>query len=322
LTNETKQPEAALVKKTSATVQVLSKPELEALEAVVKQYDISLVADAENVITSALLMAEGIAKLEELLTPQVMAKIMSLQGTRLGFLTDKKDNQKYDLATVKRCFIESVLYGFLPVGNEFNIISGNLYGAKNGYTGKLKRHKGFTDFIWSVEILSQNLPGKVAKVKLKASWLQNGLPGKYQDEMHVKINEYMGPDAIRGKAERKLKHAVYHQITDSATTLPEGSVDDAEVFNVTTEPASKAVNLEPGKSFFGDKPVEEATVKPEKAKQQSFISDPEPGPEQYARNVLTENMYQGRKYSELDEEEAKIIDIAARGQTDRRGVTS
>ena len=76
--------------------------------------------------------AKSIEVLKTLLTPEYMAPIMNLQGNRLGFKTDKDKSGGYPIDHVKNCLIEAVLTGLQPVGNQFNIIAGQMYATKEG----------------------------------------------------------------------------------------------------------------------------------------------------------------------------------------------
>ena len=94
----------------------------------------------------ALLLAKGIKALEAALTDDVMTLVMSLQGSELGFLTDKDKDGGYPKDTVKRCLVTALLSGIYPVRNEFNIIAGKCYIAQTGYRRKVNEVPGLTDF--------------------------------------------------------------------------------------------------------------------------------------------------------------------------------
>jgi len=84
-------------------------------------------------------MACGISAMRSALSDDAMAVVRPLAGTELGFKTDRD----YDNSVLKDCLICAVLNGVNVVNNEFNIISGGFYIAKNGWTRKLREH-GFT----------------------------------------------------------------------------------------------------------------------------------------------------------------------------------
>lgn len=70
--------------------------------------------------------------------PEVRSKLMALQGTEAGYLTDMDEKGGYDEKTVRNCVTVALTNGFQLVGNEFNIIAGKFYGAKAGYKRKCR----------------------------------------------------------------------------------------------------------------------------------------------------------------------------------------
>ncbi len=166
---------------------------------------------------------------------------MALQGTGLGFLTDKdvaKNGEKpgYPITDVKLVAIEAALMGAHWVGNEFNIISCRPYLTKNFFTRKLREFDGFTDLklFPGVPVLAGE---KGALVPYVATWKLNGVEDRIErlvtkladnreidERICVKVNSGMGADAILGKAERKIKAAIYGRLTGSE--VADGDVDD------------------------------------------------------------------------------------------------
>ena len=182
-------------------------------------------------------MAAAINALHRAITPEMLKDIMHLQGTGLGFLTDKDSGTGYDEKTVKLVAIEAALMGAHWVGNEFNIISARPYLTKNFFTRKLREFPGLTDLKLSpgVPVL---MGDKGALVPYVATWKLNGVEMRIErlvtklddkreldERICVKVNSGMGADAILGKAERKIKAAIYARLTGS--DLTDGEVDDS-----------------------------------------------------------------------------------------------
>ncbi len=69
---------------------------------------------------------------------EVRKKVMALQGTEAGFLTDMDEKGGYDEKTTANAVTVAMVSGFNLVNNEFNIIAGKFYGAKNGYKRKCR----------------------------------------------------------------------------------------------------------------------------------------------------------------------------------------
>jgi hypothetical protein len=98
------------------------------------------------------LVSSAIVQLQTLLDDNYMKPIMQLQGTSLGFKTDKdlvKNPQGgyvkgpgYPIEIVKSVLIEAVLKGYQPTNNEFNIIGSNMYPTKNGLERKANEWPG------------------------------------------------------------------------------------------------------------------------------------------------------------------------------------
>ena len=108
-----------------------------------------VLASNVNSIENSLVVANAIGFLRENLTPEIMNPIMALQGSKLGFKTDRdlvknsntgkyEKGPGYPLEVVKDCFIEMSLIGLLPTGNMWNVIAGNPYITKEGGTYLLK----------------------------------------------------------------------------------------------------------------------------------------------------------------------------------------
>jgi len=159
--------------------------------------------------------ARGISHLRKALTDDVMRVVMDLQGTRLGFQTDKT----YPAEVVRECLIEAMMLGLRPVGNEWNIIAGNCYAAKNGLLRLVREFPGLTN----LEIIPgvAELRGNTALQPMRANWLLDGEPmAMIRDRsetadtrISVRVTGTPSPDAIIGKAIRKLAAAIYEKLT-------------------------------------------------------------------------------------------------------------
>lgn len=86
-----------------------------------------------------IVMAMAIKDLREALTPEAMAAVKELAGTSLGFLTDKKPHEQYPIEVIRECVVEAMIRGVGVVGNQFNIIAGRFYMARNGWEAKLRK---------------------------------------------------------------------------------------------------------------------------------------------------------------------------------------
>lgn len=188
-----------------------------------------LAADGFSGFQKAYLIATAAGELKKLLTTDYMKPIMDLQGNKLGFKTDKDLAQGggkgpgYPEEVVKNCLIEAVLTGVQPFGNQFNIIAGNCYITKEGFGYLLSNYVGL-----SYEIIPTlpriNADKSSAAIVMKVKWTLNGVEKERELEIPVKMNSFMGTDAVIGKATRKARAWLYGTITGSE--IPEGDATD------------------------------------------------------------------------------------------------
>lgn len=193
----------------------------------------------ENLIgfQKAYAMACAIEELKALLTPEYMASIMQLQGTNLGFRTDKdkkKDGTKgdgYPVDIVKNCLIEAVLLGLQPYGNQFNIIAGNTYPTKAGCGYLLNNWKGLSyDLVCGLPRISNDRTSSAVEVTIK--WTLNGTTKEKTIPIAIKMDAYTSVDAIIGKATRKGRAWLLSAIM--GTEITDGDIEDAVNLNETS----------------------------------------------------------------------------------------
>lgn len=193
--------------------------------AVILDSDVSAVVLQEGIdgFQKAYLVAESVGKLKAALTGEYMKPIMDMQNTKLGFLTDKKDSG-YPLETVKACLIEAVLTGVQPYGNQFNIIAGNMYVTKEGFGELLGKIKGL-DYETIPALPRIDTAKGSGAVSMKIKWRRNGGAWEERDiDFAIKVNQYMGTDAVIGKATRKARAWLFAKVT--GVEVGEGDVQD------------------------------------------------------------------------------------------------
>lgn len=199
----------------------------------------------------AFVMASAIQTLKDKLTPEFMAPIMALQGSKLGFKTDKdlaknpntgkyEKGPGYPVEVVKNCLIEMVLIGLQPTGNEFNIIGGNSYVTKEGGTSLLKSVQGLTKPVITYPNVTQSSDKKTANVTAIIKWELNGEKNEEKVDFPVKSDAFTTFDAIVGKAERKAKVWLYNTI--NGTNLTDGDVQETTYVDVTPKKTVDEIN--------------------------------------------------------------------------------
>ena len=192
-----------------------------------------LSADGFVGFEKAYLIAEAAGQLKKILTNEYMRPIMELQGNRLGFKTDKDDKGGYAEPVVKNCLIEAVLTGVQPFGNHFNIIAGNCYITKEGFGYLLKKTRGLKYEIVPTLPRMDSTKGSAAVV-MKIKWSANGEATQEREiDFPIKMNQYMGADAVIGKATRKARAWLFNTIHD--TEIADGDIQDVEAKDVTAE---------------------------------------------------------------------------------------
>lgn len=175
-------------------------------------------------------LATATGQLKALLSPEYMAPIMNLQGTKLGFRTDKDGTGGYGIEVVRNCLIEATLTGVEAVGNHFNIIAGNCYITKEGLGFLLNNTEGLKHrIVPGLPRVSQD--GKSAAITMEIKWSMNGGAETEQKlEIPIRVNAGMGVDAIIGKATRKARAWLYNNLNDCE--IGDGEVEDQPFIEV------------------------------------------------------------------------------------------
>jgi hypothetical protein len=198
------------------------------VDSLTQTYGNELEALALKPLHRALLTARAVEMLAAALDDRVMDRILPLMNTKVGFMTDRgphntKNPQPYDKATVRRVLVEALLKGFLPFNNEFNIISGGFYGARNGWQRKCEEIRGLTDLDVSpgVPVVRE---GRTV-VRVRATWKMDGhrkelvgADGQAGRVFPIQTNSYSTDDNTIGKAYAKAYRAVYQYATGTRLT--------------------------------------------------------------------------------------------------------
>jgi hypothetical protein len=211
-----------------------------------------VLADKSVGIAKALVVAKAMQIIDECLTPEIMEPIMRLQGSKLGFKTDKdtitENNARvkgpgYPLDVVKNCFIEMSLIGLQPVFNQWNIIGGNSYVTKEGADILLKNIPYLQHFLIIHDEVFQSVDKKSASVKSTITWVIDGEEHRQVVSHPVKSDAYTSLDSLTGKADRKTKIWLFNKI--KGTTISDGDAEDAKIIDVTPpKPSNVSVDKE------------------------------------------------------------------------------
>ena len=219
----------------------MNENQIAKLDDIAKQGTIAL--SIANQFEKTFAVANCVQQLKTALTPEVMKPITQLQGTKLGFRTDKI----YDEKVVRDCLIEATILGLYPVGNQFNIIAGNMYITKEGFLFLLKNLKGLS-YSCTPGVPKSQTGGAVVDVELE--WTYRGKTEKKTLSLAIRVNVGMGSDAINGKATRKALAWLYNNITGQA--VGEGDVTDLDVMKPV---GPKLAKLDETKNMSQPKPT-------------------------------------------------------------------
>jgi hypothetical protein len=178
--------------------------------------------DAGSDMQKALVTARTTNGIRQRLTKEIMSDIMSLQGSALGFKTDKDREGGYPLEVVREVIIAALIKRLRVTGNEINIIAGNLYETVHGISRLVKEFPGVTDLQMEmgVPVLSGS---ETVLVSGRAQWRYNGRPmeivcAKCEDmdtRIPIRLQRGATPDNIVGKAKSKLYRRIYERLTGS-----------------------------------------------------------------------------------------------------------
>lgn len=181
--------------------------------------ELQLADDMESAFKAAVV----VNTLRNMLTEDVVERFfMPLMGTRVGFLTDRDKPKKgrdgslipqepYLWTTVRDCLIDAACLGLAPVKNQINIIAGNMYPTKEGFTTLLKRI-GAKYFIYTSE--DKNPPqAQTALIECRVNYEYKGEKKEFIYKATPKKDGFSSLDQLKGKAERKAKKALYEYLT-------------------------------------------------------------------------------------------------------------
>jgi hypothetical protein len=209
-----------------------------------------ITSDQMQGFEKAYLISDAISELKDLLTTDYMRPILQLQGNKLGFKTDKDNTGGYPAEIVKNCLIEAVLTGVQPFGNQFNIIAGNMYVTKEGFGHLLSKIPALSyKIIPELPRIKENNTG--AAIVMNVEWTYHGVTKSEKLDIPVKMNAYMGTDAVIGKATRKARCWLFNTI--NGTEIADGDVTDIAANVVSSTINGEAIKIEDLQFLFDSK---------------------------------------------------------------------
>ncbi len=202
-------------------------------------------ADGNELLQMAI-MAAAQQHLRECFDSKVMAVVLPLMNSPLGFLTDHDpakgwQGNPYGPDVVRDVLICGQLQGARVVGNEINIIASGLYLTRQYYERQLREMEGVTN----IEPPSLGIPRScVVQDKTYAevqAVLKFHLDGKsvvmkFTDSAAIRVfwNKGMTIDGIHGKVKKRIYKAACELV--SGHEIHESGDDDA----ITVDPVTSA----------------------------------------------------------------------------------
>lgn len=231
------------------------------LDAIAAQFSPEALAELPP-MQRGLVQAKGMQLMKAAMTVELVEFfLIPLQGTALGFLTDKDSSGGYPAEALRVPACEAFLRGLRPTNNEFNVIAGKCYATVNGLERKVREWTGLAN----LEMMPGDPleAGKKALVPYTARWLLHGRPmellcleqtvdgNKMDARIPVRLNAGMTVDAILGKAKRKMYARILEKLT--GVRLPEADADDDGVINaegVSSEETATAPRGDTSEDLF------------------------------------------------------------------------
>ncbi len=242
----TKQPVSEKLKpKKESTVSNLAKVtpmevSLENLERAANQ-GAELANTVVHTLTASLKLARVAKELSEFLNPEVMTEVfMPLRNKSFGWREDKQ----YSIDVYHEVWVDMLLKGALPTGDEVLVIGGRGYLQKAYFARRVRMLDGLKDLTL--------MPGKVeskvggALVEMTAKWNYKDKPMSIErigtSALMCRLNNGQGADAALGKAERKILAQIFKQLTGSeiSDAEPEGET----ILSATVVNSGKEVEAE------------------------------------------------------------------------------
>lgn len=200
---------------------------VEKLDAAAQQYSLAKMSEITSSIQRSFAMAEGVTRIHSLLSDDVMrVNFMPLQNKDLGFRTDKNEGG-YPVAIVRQVLTEALMHGALPILNEFNIIKGRLYLAKQYFKRKVEEFPGLTDVY-----IDPGLPqkyGQGAAIEFDVRWTLKGKKNEAKWKIPIIAHGSESPDAIIGKGYRKAYARLYGIVSGSKFDAAQDDLEDTGI---------------------------------------------------------------------------------------------
>lgn len=292
------------------TELIVSKEALKASEA------LAVIMGGYNPLADVMRQAAIIRGVREWIDiPEIREVIGSLMNSPMGFMTDKKGNDRYSLSEVAIVISQGLMVNAKPTHNEINIIAGNLFLTKNYYNRQLDEFQNdaikvvgknieMDEFVVNGNTVSTNATVRYTIKALKeipdlAVGKTKEMEFKRRISLRTKSNDT--PDAWEGKVERRILKKLYSYLS--------GVDIDSDDFIMYLDPRLEVTpKPTPGKIKLSDKLKPEAEILPEEEESSPEAVQVSQVEEETEAEVLAEAGLKLRREEALAAAKQKITD--------------
>lgn len=191
--------------------------------------------------------------------------LAALKDTPFGFATDEREGRPpYSTEQLQVALTHGILLGGLPTGGEITVISARAYLSLPHFERWSRECEDLerVEITLGVPAMPAGGDGGTALVDATASYVYRGVPttiqwtrGQSMDgRISVRVNKGMGPDAVHGKARRKILAAIRRRVEGSRTSAEVTDDEDGRtvVGAVVAAPAITQVATEKPPAVSGE----------------------------------------------------------------------
>jgi hypothetical protein len=208
------------------------------IEEIQKNHQVAFTA-ASSEAERSLVLACSLIDLRQAIKPFALV-LKQLQGSKLGFRTDKDREGGYGDAVLIDCAIEASIRGARWTGNEFNIIAGGCYLTKEYWWRMVREIDGIADLDMSAD--PPTIENQKVIVRFEATWTLHGKPGVMDRKFSIIVRSGQSDDATLGKAEARMLKAIHKRLT--GTSISDADDDEPRV-QARPAPSRPAIDHRP-----------------------------------------------------------------------------
>lgn len=209
----------------------------------------------DNSPLTAIAIANAVQQLRESITPELIQGLKKLQGSPLGFQTDKDNGERigrgkyepgtgYDDDTIRDVTIMAASKGARMYGNEVNIIKSRMYLTKQYYGRLLDDTLGRHNWHTTPDI-PRSVGDKGAVISGKIWWRDSEGEHTETCQFAIKGDTTSMLDLLIGKWEKRARQMIYERST--GVRAPDDSNDDGVI--ETTAETVEAQEVKAEKQF-------------------------------------------------------------------------